>query len=707
MNFNYKNKKKIISGILIVSILAPIIFFSMPKKTRAFPVEEVGPVAGFAATTATNTGVTAGATTGTNVIKGKEWVFHLLQQVLKAAAQRALLKMTQSTVNWINSGFHGKPLFLERPKSFFKDIAKSEIRQLVNTIGYDSNRFPFGKSTALGIINSYKSTFEQNAQYSLSRVTNDPALLESFRNDFSVGGWDGFLLTTQFPQNNPIGFQMLVAEEQARVLAGTGQSRANEYRDLLQQGQGFLSPQVCLDNGGNNAYNNNNSPFKRPNFKCTVPETQPRDCSIYDPETAPPPRSGSPSTGGMTVALCQKLNDLDKFAYEQKCQKQRADWEEKNVCKSGLVNTTPGSVVASQIMKSLNVPTDQATLAGAMGNSLSAIFDALLNKLASSGLNALSNKLNGSGRSNNDDDNFNYYGNTLGVDPGNNGNTGGGFNWNGPDQVIVLGTFKRDVQNAITNGNKELRLIDSGTLNANTSDLARFANVPGILQTFENIWPKTAELDMCLPGPNIGWENRLDEDTRQNGSSFTTEPFKNWLINKMRLELPGSVSYLSAVNSIKNINNQVDELKTRASVITETLIKLESINSELGPVRVEPESGSLGEDTLIRLKQRYDSMQIDLSTPGTVADAQNKLADAKDKVTSLSTLFAKCTAERTTKGWSNPGGESSTLNNSNSTGSNFWSGGSTEKQIFCGSYSGANINCDAVFKTDIGDYKIL
>jgi len=64
--------------------------------------------------------------------------------------------MTKSVTNWINSGFHGAPLFLENPGSFFQDIGKYEIKNLVDEFGYDPNRFPFGQAFALNTINAYK-----------------------------------------------------------------------------------------------------------------------------------------------------------------------------------------------------------------------------------------------------------------------------------------------------------------------------------------------------------------------------------------------------------------------------------------------------------------------------------------------------------------------------------------------------------------------
>ena len=50
-----------------------------------------------------------------------------LKQITRTILNKILDKITLSTVNWINGGFAGSPLWLEDPGQFFGDIAKSEI----------------------------------------------------------------------------------------------------------------------------------------------------------------------------------------------------------------------------------------------------------------------------------------------------------------------------------------------------------------------------------------------------------------------------------------------------------------------------------------------------------------------------------------------------------------------------------------------------
>ncbi len=235
MKFKVKNT---ISGLLIIAILAPsFLMFSTPKKVEAsgFPVvDAVGNVLSHIGNLFA--GTTAAGTTTTAAINVKKVLQDIANELLKVVAKRALANITKSTVNWINSGFHGAPLFVENPDSFFKDIAKSEIKNLISVIGYDPIRFPFGKQQSLSIINTYKSQLETNAAYSLSEVTKDPLLNYNYRVNFGTGGWNGFLLNTQYPQNNPFGFQIVTTKELAINLQGTQQNAAQKINTTLQQG---------------------------------------------------------------------------------------------------------------------------------------------------------------------------------------------------------------------------------------------------------------------------------------------------------------------------------------------------------------------------------------------------------------------------------------------------------------------------------------
>lgn len=370
MIFKNAFSQKIISFFLIIAVLSPaFIIFSMPKKSSAiFGVADV---------------VFDPALFAKEVWKV---IKETIRQFLMAIARKLLDKITQSTINWINSGFRGKPLFVENPGSFFKDIAKEQLKGIVNELGYDPIRFPFGKQYAMGIIDQAKGQFEQNAQYSLSKYYQSSAELEYRRENFNVGGWNDFILNTQFPQNNFIGFGIIADEELATRVSGEN-SQIQTLKNSVQQGMGFLSPQACKSN----------------------PNWDPEKISQGIPESDLPPYN-PPSGNGMDVKV---YNDV----WNAQVRVAKNTFQARYGCKEGPVATTPGSVVSSQIMTALGSKQRQGELGAALGNSLAALFDALLNHFFNKGLTALSGAVTST--SNPSINDFNYFGDTGGGYAGN------------------------------------------------------------------------------------------------------------------------------------------------------------------------------------------------------------------------------------------------------------------------------------------------
>ncbi|MEI8174502.1 MAG: hypothetical protein WCG28_00965 [bacterium] len=410
--------QKFISTLLIVAIITPaLLTFFIPKKTNAqWTVTDPGvtattgttaaagtTTAGGTSATAATSAVTAGsapvsatANTVTATTAVKNWAETVLSNILKVAIKALIAKMVQATINWINSDFHGSPLFIENPQSFFNDIGKSEVRRLVDMVGYDTFRFPFGQQIALNIINSYKRQLADNAQYTLSKVINDPDLMKRYINDYNYGGWNGFLINTQYPQNNYIGFESTMMSQLARQVEGVIQPAAKKVQNVLQQGMGFLSPQTCPSNP---SYNNGVNEFSRPSYKPLK----------YVPYSGPVPDYTDENSDTATIQAYDTKVQEYNANYDQMNEEQKYIWEGKNTCPGGLVNTTPGSVAANQITSAMNMPLLTTALDGALGNSLAAIFDALLNHFMDKGLNALSSTVQPGSAT----DNWSYNGNTL------------------------------------------------------------------------------------------------------------------------------------------------------------------------------------------------------------------------------------------------------------------------------------------------------
>src|SRR3989344_649237 len=333
MHFKNPKIQRTVASLILISLFLPsLMFLSLPKQAEAagIPVfDAVGnaleAIVKFLTATNTAANVTNTAFTVKNFLK------EILREVLKTIAKRALAELTKSTVNWINSGFHGKPLFLENPDSFFKDITKFEIKRLVDTLGYTSSRYPYGRNWSLGIIGAYKRQIDYNAAYSLSLLNLNEAIdqanfetfLQNYRSNFNIGGRKGLTLYTQYPQNNAFGFQMRATEELARRI-NTDPAANNEIgkvKSLLQQGQGFLSPQVCRSNPSLVQ-----NPYNPPVFKFEEKYNPPNNPDWSDTE------------------YIEREQEYSREWQERRIAAQGI-WKEQNTCTGGWANTTPGSVV--------------------------------------------------------------------------------------------------------------------------------------------------------------------------------------------------------------------------------------------------------------------------------------------------------------------------------------------------------------------------
>jgi hypothetical protein len=394
--------KKLISALLIISFLLPGMLFWHPKEAGAALDASI-----MVPTVALFTDAWGTTDTAANV-----WakVKRVAEYVLMAIVQRILDQITQDVVGWINSGFHGSPLFLENPDSFFKDIVKSQIKTMVDQYGYDMTRYPFGKAWALNVINAYKSTLASNAAHSLSSVMTQQQIASYM--DFNNGGWNSFFLETQYPlQNSYIGSQLLLTRSLAAQTQETVQAPAEKVQSLLEQGMGFLSPEKCMDEG--TQYNDvMANQWNRPSFDKSTVEW------ICGVPGCPLVGARNPNDPGYNAMACDACHSNYQLAMDRA----QADWASKNTCKN-LVNTTPGSVVADQIMGSLNTGKEETMMGAVLGtvqSSIATIINALLNKLLSDGLNSLSDTISGTEEP---VDNWTYDGQSL---DGTSGSGGGG-----------------------------------------------------------------------------------------------------------------------------------------------------------------------------------------------------------------------------------------------------------------------------------------
>ena len=374
----------------------------------------------------------------------------------RAAAQVLLNRITTQTVAWINRGFQGAPLYVRDTASFLKDIRQTAIGDFRGTLLSNSKDYPYGRLVMASLQNQISNYFEDNAKYSLDAVVSrrfDGKGAIHFEKDFAIGGWDAFLAGAS-SNNNPFGFQIAAQEELAFRLKGTTYPLAQELKDEVDRGLGFLDLKECvaLANGGDGStYDFAKSPKKVKDANKRIQELQ--------------AQLNTTSSGVLGAAGNQFSDQISAQIKDQ----QRIISE--NTCVQWQTNT-PGSVIAESAYKTFGSPLDSLALGDDITKSMAAIIDALLNQLVTKGLSSI--------------DSGNKIGTEGGGTYGTNNITvsGSSADWNN----VSVGNIFTDIPKLIDIENRLIPELEKEIV------------------VVQAIIPAIYRLDFCVPGPHPGWE---------------------------------------------------------------------------------------------------------------------------------------------------------------------------------------------------------
>lgn len=393
-----------------------------------------------------------------------------LDKIARFAAVTVMDKITFATLDWINSGFEGKPFYLENPSQFFTDLATKELLGFSATFSGDSNLFPFGETLARSILVSFQRTFQQNMINSLNAVLAHGTRAE-WEYNFSVGGWAGYTAFIE-PNNNIFGAYIESSQNLQRRLQGTRMSTAINFQHELQQGLGFLSQRSCAQTqNSSGAYIPENSIQHITVGVGQITEINQIPTNVLQYITACGEfgyifDEDGDGSGEESDGLCESDDEVIIAIAEE--------FRARSIC-TNWRTLTPGNQISQSLTKSLNSSQDQLMMVDELNENLGLILDALLLQLINQGVASFT------------EDNQN---NVLAIhlnggDPGASGNT--------------------------------VNFIDSmnGFSSGNTGDFAGFIplqseyieKVTTLLDLYDDVIQKTYDLDYCVPGPNPGWYN--------------------------------------------------------------------------------------------------------------------------------------------------------------------------------------------------------
>ena len=235
-------------GFLILSLVASSFAF-IPKKAEAGAAScAAGYIAAFAASALGWTKEVIGVPTGPGhtpqgIVSSASTVEQSFNNcILKPLGTAILVALIRnigaSIVDWVNSGFDGKPTFITDFGGTLLDSADQAVGSLIEgtELGFLCSDFSFQIRIALAL--KYSKPFKREISCTLSKIGDN---VNNFVENNGGAGWNNWLQVTTQPSNNVYGAYLIADSELAR--------RALTAVDIKQKtisfGSGFNSLTTC------------------------------------------------------------------------------------------------------------------------------------------------------------------------------------------------------------------------------------------------------------------------------------------------------------------------------------------------------------------------------------------------------------------------------------------------------------------------------
>lgn len=166
----------------------------------------------------------------------------IVEPLVTIMARTLLSKFTAQTVQWINSGFKGSPMYVTNPSGFMTDVADQTIGRFIDGLGPIGHMLcgPFDLQLRLALNLQFGlgggGDYQEEIGCRLSDIEQN--VQRAFTNgSFGVDGWASWIKMTSTPQNNPYGAYL-------KTVGAVGLQIGNTQYTLGKQldwGKGFLS----------------------------------------------------------------------------------------------------------------------------------------------------------------------------------------------------------------------------------------------------------------------------------------------------------------------------------------------------------------------------------------------------------------------------------------------------------------------------------
>lgn len=207
-----------------------------------------------------------------------------LDSVAQIAAKMAIEQIKQQTINWVNSGFKGKPMFLQNPDQFFNNIMVDQLALVKNKMMADLGNLNRGITQQLiKDVTNQSKVFQQNMKYTIANdicsvLKSDLASYQAMPNsadktqlinaknnqinsvcngddttrdtnakacagDFACGGWGAILAKTSNLDLTTDAGKLAMAKQE---FASRASSSADFFNTQLNRNGGYFDQLECV-----------------------------------------------------------------------------------------------------------------------------------------------------------------------------------------------------------------------------------------------------------------------------------------------------------------------------------------------------------------------------------------------------------------------------------------------------------------------------
>ncbi len=232
-----------LAGVLLVTVLTSGLFLGTPKKADALlgggiggPVTVIGGIGTIQDTlSAASNAITAGVQ---NSLYIKEFV---LDDIAYQIAKKVLAQSTRSLIDWINSGFQGKPAFITNLDDYLLNAADEVAGGFLAESNFAALCQPLQMPVRIIINNYYQKarSWQEESQCTLSGAADN---IQDFLNgNFNNGGWHSWFQMVSEPQNNIYGAAAIGISRTRDTVVET----QNNKKEEANWSNGFLSVKDC------------------------------------------------------------------------------------------------------------------------------------------------------------------------------------------------------------------------------------------------------------------------------------------------------------------------------------------------------------------------------------------------------------------------------------------------------------------------------